>query len=150
MRRSLARAVFAAAVTLAALVLPVSAASAASPIDSNFSFCNDTGEYTIACFSAHLHYNGHGSFTMSNIKLSDTLCDGRDAYAYPYTQAEYTGHGWLNSRGCGTTQSYNNYTFTDHTHYVHYVHIRLVSCSDAVIAPCSDNAWSQMHYNPYW
>jgi hypothetical protein len=150
MRRSLARAVLAAAVALAALVLPASAASAAPPVDSNFSFCNNTGEFTIACFSAHLHFNGRGSFTMSNIKLSDTLCDGRSADAYPYTQVGFTGHGWENGRGCGTTQYYNNYTYTNHTNFVHYVHIRLQSCSNAYINPCSDSAWSLKHYNPYW
>jgi hypothetical protein len=147
MRRSLVRAVFAAAVAFAALVLPASSAFADSPVDSNFSFCNDTGQYTIACFSAHLHFNGRDSFTMSNIKLSDTLCDDRSAIAYPYTQAGFTGHGWKNASGCGTTQYYNNYTFTDHTHHVHYVHIELEACN---WAGCSDPAWSLLHYNPYW
>jgi hypothetical protein len=87
---------------------------------------------------------------MSNIKLSDTLCDGRSAYAYPYTQNGFTGHGWENARGCGSTQYYNNYTYTNNSIRVHYVHIRLISCSNAYLNPCSDDAWSLLHYNPYW
>jgi hypothetical protein len=69
------------AVIVALMVMSATPSSAASgSVDSNSSFCNTAGG-TIACFSAHLHYENRYNFYLSNIGLEDTLCDSRSVYA---------------------------------------------------------------------
>jgi hypothetical protein len=147
MRRSLARVVLAAAVAFAAFVLPASTASATSP-DSTFSFCNQPpGGSTIACFSAHLHFSSRNYATLSNVVVTDELCDNRSAEADAWNQTANRLAYFLNSSGCGTAAYWSSKTISDTAHGLKYVHIDLFACNQTT---CSGDAWSLKHYNPYW
>jgi len=135
------------AVTMPAYASPAAtttaAAPAASPVNSDFSFCNSN----IACFAAELHYAGHKSFTLSSIQLENSLCDNRSAFADVYDQNGFM-HEFENS-SCNTTKDFSSANLND-PDGVHYVYIRLYQCNLNIITGCSSVKNSQKHYNPYW
>lgn len=135
---------------IAALVVasaaPSNAAStAAGSVDSDFGFCNTTGG-TIACFSAHLHYENRTTFYLANIGLEDTLCDSRSVYADVWDQnLRFTEYS--DTKGCGTdTYIAGPISFHDPSG-VDYVQVVLIACNTL---SCSSAAYSAAHYNPYY
>lgn len=114
---------------------------------SEFSFCNDTGGKTIACFVAELTFTGRNNFNLTSIALSDDLCDNRSVYASIYSQASYFGQ-FYNTRGCGNTVDWAGpYDFADTSHGVEYVYIDLYAANSTSE---SSHAYSPLHYNPYY
>lgn len=141
--------------TMGFSVLGAGSAAAVSPINSVFSFCNNTGSNNtaIACFSANLHFNSANVFTLSNIKLTDRKCDARSALALVHDQSDiypvgiYGGryYTYKNSNGCGTTEEISTNTF-ERTGGVNFVQIALFACNST---SCSSTVESLRHGNPY-
>jgi hypothetical protein len=121
------------------------AQAADPPVDSKFSFCNTTGG-TIACFIGLLHYVSATEFTLSDVELSDDLCDSRSVYADVYSQASFFGE-FFDSNGCDTTVDVPGPTdLSDPIFGVQYVYIDLYACN---LLSCSSDAYSLEHDNPF-
>jgi hypothetical protein len=144
------------ALALAAGVAPASASANVSrpSADSNFSFCNTTGG-KIACFTAHLHFDNRYHFTLSNIVVTDTLCDNRSALAYVADQNGVWGRGSLggvvftykNSRGCNHSESFGTEHFESKGDGTQFVYIGLFGANRL---GHSTVTYSYLHYNPYF
>jgi hypothetical protein len=84
-------------------------ASAAPPVTSEFSRCNNSGPggATIACIHATLTFINYHSYKLTNINVSDNSCDGRSAIADLYDSYQgWTGDEFKNSNGCGTSKTW--------------------------------------------
>lgn len=143
-------------VSAVALVLAAGTgtASARPSADSNFSFCNTTGG-KIACFTAHLHFDNRYHFTLSNIVVTDTLCDNRSALAYVADQNGVWGRGSLggveytykNSLGCHHSESFGTEHFESKGDGAQFVYIGLFGANRLGHSTVS---YSYLHYNPYF
>jgi hypothetical protein len=143
-------------VSAVALVVAAGAgtASARPSADSNFSFCNTTGG-KIACFTAHLHFANRYHFTLSNIVVTDTLCDNRSALAYVADQNGVWGRGSLggveytykNSLGCNHSESFGTENFESTGAGTQFVYIGLFGANRL---GHSTVTYSYLHYNPYF
>jgi hypothetical protein len=121
----------------------------APPVTSTFSFENDG----IAKFTATLTFQSRYTFTISNVRLSDTKADSRSvlalaednnfAYVKGTDPALYT---WKNSSGAGHTISGTTFTF-ESTEEVQYVQIALYAANENGE---SSIVYSLKHGNPYY
>jgi hypothetical protein len=137
-------------VRLAAPQSPVGAAAPdAPPATSTFNFENSN----IAKFSATLTFHSDYSFTISNVRLSDTLADNRSVLAlaednnFAYAKGTDPGlYTWKNSSGAGSTLDGATYTF-ESSDPVQYVQIALYAANEN---GQSSIVYSLKHANPYY
>src|SRR5262249_26935755 len=91
------------------------------------------------------------NFTLTNVTLYDTACDGRNAQ----WRAQDVNHNgafvtfpWhVDSNGCNTSVHWNSLSGSDTSAFITYVTIRTQAC--APLHGCSSYAESRRFYDPY-
>jgi hypothetical protein len=136
-------------VTGGAVVSPALAARSAPDSQPPFSFCNESGG-KIGCFNANIEFLAANQYKLSNIKVSDTLCDDRSVLADLYDSYNaWTGVTYANGEGCNKTKDFVDTTITADGP-VETVWINLYACNLNPITNCSGHVLSGTRTNPWY
>jgi hypothetical protein len=111
-------------------------ATAAAAAQPAFNFCNTTGG-KIACFRSQITFTSSSSFVLTDIALSDTICDNRAVFATVYLGDGAWRAGTINGvpytfenpHGCKTTRVWARMSFTKPSSRIGSVHIKLFAAN---------------------
>ncbi|MEU5307524.1 hypothetical protein AB0958_31210 [Streptomyces sp. NPDC006655] len=131
------RGITAVAAGLAAVALGFTPGTAAAADNQPLS-ASTTG----ASVSLTVDWTGSESFTLRNVKLSDTSCDAHPVYFYVTAPGFQFPNHW-NSSGCGTTSTWSSLSGS----LVGGIHsLGVTVCRDTTFDNCSSSGLS---INPY-
>ncbi|MEV2211417.1 hypothetical protein AB0H86_08085 [Streptomyces sp. NPDC050997] len=122
---------------LAAMVLGFTPGTA-NAADNDPRSASTTG----ASVSLTVDWTGSDSFTLRNVKLSDTSCDAHPVYFYVTVPGFQFPNHW-NSSGCGTTTTWSSLPGSEDSG-IHSLWVTV--CRDTTFDNCSSSSAS---LNPY-